>query len=146
MMQYLGTIITVVMSVLIAAIGWYIVHYFTMLRNLKNKQTEMRLQALLKAFRLLFRSMEENHNKVPPYEYAHHLTKAYAEIQLFANMEINECMKKFYDDLKVAIEDPKEKKISFEIVQKLRDAIRRQLEFEENRFDISFPNIQKKDE
>ena len=144
-MQYLETIITVLTSVLIAATGWYIVHYFTMLRDRKNKQKEMRLQALLKAFRLLFSSMEKAYNEIPPYKYAPHLKKAYAEIQLFGNIEINKRMKELYDEIRDALDPQKSQTgVSFSIVQELRDAIRRELELEENQFDISFPLILRK--
>ena len=69
-----------IISIIIALFGWYIVHKFTSLRELKNKQREIRINYLLNTYKKLERAIDYHNNE--KFEIKKSLEDAISEIQL----------------------------------------------------------------
>ena len=77
-------IVKVVSTVVVAAIGWIVAHYFTSRRDLANKRREIQTQYLIEAYRKIDSAIE-------PVQYTREwcesLQSAFSEVQLFGTKQ-----------------------------------------------------------
>jgi len=72
-----------IISIIVAVIGWIIAHYFTSKRDFANKKREIRINYLAEAYRKLERGAMPLSKKYNPGDFE----SAIADIQLFGNPE-----------------------------------------------------------
>ncbi|MGY0215852.1 hypothetical protein ACWJJH_00535 [Endozoicomonadaceae bacterium StTr2] len=77
-------IIKVVVTVLVAVIGWIVAHYFTSRRDLSNKRREIKTTYLIDAYRKIDQTIEpEKFDR----EWCESLQSAFSDIQLFGSKQ-----------------------------------------------------------
>ena len=89
-MDYLKIIISIVVAVL----GWIIAHYFTSKREIKNKRREIRVEFLIRAYLKLENAIQREFNEISA-----DLESVSADIQLFGTEEQILLVKTILDDL-----------------------------------------------
>jgi hypothetical protein len=116
-MEQLGTL---VVTALVVIIGWYVVHCFSMARDVANKQRELQVQYLIEAYRRLeYVSNREGGvtpNLVPEFE------RSIADVQLFGSPKqvqlAREFAKNFARDGNASLDS---------LLNELRNALRKEL-------------------
>lgn len=59
----LNILVPLLITTVVAIVGWYVVHHFTAARELRNKRLELRTQYLLQAYRKLERTVDHTVNQ-----------------------------------------------------------------------------------
>jgi hypothetical protein len=86
----------ILVTVVLAVIGWLIAHYFTSKRDVTTKRREISINHLVKAYRVL--TNEISHRK-PNENSILVLENILSDIQLFGSLEQVELAKKLADDV-----------------------------------------------
>ena len=131
-------IIKLLVTVIVAVVGWIIAHYFTSRRDLSNKRREIQTSYLIDAYRKIDISIEpETFDK----EWCESLQSAFSEIQLFGTNEQINIAHKFAEILL------KEEKINQnalkELLHDLRSSLRNELGLEFTNSSIGHLRISK---
>jgi hypothetical protein len=74
-------LIPLLITTLVAIIGWYVAHFFASKRDQEKKNREVRIQYLIEAYRLLANA--SNRKPEPKSQYFRDMESAVADIQLF---------------------------------------------------------------
>ena len=75
----------ILVSTLVAIIGWYFVHYYAQERDLKNKKREITLNYLITSYRILANEILQREPHTP--EAKRKLEDVLSELQLFGSLE-----------------------------------------------------------
>lgn len=113
------TIISIMITALIAIAGWFIVHGLSIDRDLKNKRTELKIRYLIEAYRKLENISHRENPNTQDFE------SAMADIQLFGTkrqVDLSHSIAKEFAKNRTAILD--------ELLNDLRDDLRESLKLE----------------
>lgn len=112
----------VLVTVVLAVLGWIVAHWFTSNRDMKNKRREIRTNYLINVYRKIDSSIEpEEYSR----EWCESLQEAVAEVQLFGSEEQIELAHKF-SELLLSKKEVNQK-ILKELMQDLRSSLRSEL-------------------
>lgn len=89
-MLSIDELVKIIVTVVIAVLGWIIGHYFTTMRDRKNKKREISLQHLISAYRILTDDVGNRPNSEGMYL---KLEQVLTDIQLFGSKEQIELVK-----------------------------------------------------
>ncbi len=120
----LDLLLPLLITTVVALIGWFVGHYLSSRRDQENKRRELRVQHLLVAYQNLMDAA--CYNKLAPEEQIVQLaTKAFSNIQLFGNQEQ---LKMVHD----CIDDYSKGNVSLnDLVEDLRSDLRKELKLVE---------------
>lgn len=129
-------IIKVVSTVVVAAIGWVVAHYFTSRRDLANKRREIKTEYLIEAYRKIDCAIEPTQYTR---EWCESVQSAFSEIQLFGTKQQIVLAHEFAEMLL------SEKKINQnvlkQLLQDLRTSLRNELGLENTNSNIGHIRI-----
>lgn len=74
-------IISLIITALVAVVGWFIVHQLSISRDIKNKRTELKIKYLIEAYRRLENVSHRDNPNMQDFE------SAIADIQLFGSKQ-----------------------------------------------------------
>lgn len=114
-------LLPLIVTTLIAILGWLIAHALTRKRDRANKLRDIRLQYLIEAYRRLGDAALRHLPSEP--EYAQRLESALADIQLFGSISQVEKLKKMFEDYAENEEGNLD-----EVINDLRDELRKELD------------------
>ena len=113
----------IVLSVIIAVIGWIIAHYFTSKRDVSNKKREIRLNYLIEVYLILTNDLTERGNIDS--KKAEIIEKIISQVQLLGSKKQVELVKTLADSI------GKGEIIEYDtLINSLRDDLRKELELE----------------
>ncbi|MCT7578371.1 hypothetical protein [Aliarcobacter butzleri] len=113
----------IVLSVIIAVIGWIIGHYFTSKRDVSNKKREIRLNYLIEVYLILTNDLTERGNIDS--KKAEIIEKIISQVQLLGSKKQVELVKTLADSI------GKGEIIEYDtLINSLRDDLRKELELE----------------
>ena len=113
----------IVLSVIIAVIGWIIAHYFTSKRDVSNKKREIRLNYLIEVYLILTNDLTERGNIDS--KKAERIEKIISQVQLLGSKKQVELVKTLADSI------GKGEIIEYDtLINSLRDDLRKELELE----------------
>ncbi|MFL6210515.1 MAG: hypothetical protein ACJ74W_16785 [Pyrinomonadaceae bacterium] len=114
-------LLPLIITVIVAILGWFIAHVLTRNRDRANKLRDIRLQYLIEAYRRLGDAAMRHLPSEP--EYAQRLESALADIQLFGSITQVEKLKKMFEDYAANEEGSLD-----EVINDLRDELRKELD------------------
>ncbi|MCG3678015.1 hypothetical protein L5F07_01970 [Aliarcobacter butzleri] len=113
----------IVLSVIIAVIGWIVAHYFTSKRDVSNKKREIRLNYLIEVYLILTNDLTERGNIDS--KKAEIIEKIISQVQLLGSKKQVELVKTLADSI------GKGEIIEYDtLINSLRDDLRKELELE----------------
>ncbi|RZV15901.1 hypothetical protein D3M61_01020 [Aliarcobacter butzleri] len=113
----------IMLSVIIAVIGWIIAHYFTSKRDVSNKKREIRLNYLIEVYLILTNDLTERGNIDS--KKAERIEKIISQVQLLGSKKQVELVKTLADSI------GKGEIIEYDtLINSLRDDLRKELELE----------------
>jgi hypothetical protein len=113
-------IIPIIVTALVAMVGWFIVHQLSISRDIKNKRTELKIKYLIEAYRKLENISHRDNPNMQDFE------SAIADIQLFGTKRQVELAQK------IATEFAKNKTVSLnDLLSDLREDLRKLLHLEQ---------------
>lgn len=113
----------IMLSVIIAVIGWIIAHYFTSKRDVSNKKREIRLNYLIEVYLILTNDLTERGNIDS--KKAERIEKIISQVQLLGSKKQAELVKTLADSI------GKGEIIEYDtLINSLRDDLRKELELE----------------
>ena len=113
----------IMLSVIIAVIGWIIAHYFTSKRDVSNKKREIRLNYLIEVYLILTNDLTERGNIDS--KKAEIIEKIISQVQLLGSKKQVELVKTLADSI------GKGEIIEYDtLINSLRDDLRKELELE----------------
>jgi len=113
------TIIPILITALVAVVGWFIVHQLSISRDIKDKRTELKIKYLVEAYRKLENMAERDNPNMQDFE------SAMADIQLFGTkrqIELSQEIAKEFAQKKTVLLD--------RLLNELRDDLRELLKLE----------------
>jgi|SRR4030042_4419177 len=110
--------IEIIITIVIAALGWIIVHHFTSRRDRKNKIREIRIQYLIEAFRKIGMAIQREKDDT----FFGELESAFHDVQLFGSKRQINMLMEFMDEYR----EKKTANIDM-LLNELRDDLRKEL-------------------
>ncbi|MCK5595532.1 hypothetical protein KAI19_05085 [bacterium] len=126
--------IEITIAIIIAALGWIIVHRFTSRRDRKNKIREIRIQYLIEAFRKI--GMAAQREK--PDACFSELESSFHDVQLFGSEKQINTLMEFLDEYR----EKKTANVDM-LLNELRDDLRKELSLSLIKWKIKFFRIKK---
>ena len=122
--------IKLLVSIVLAVLGWWGAHYLASLRDLRNKKRELIVQYLVEAYRRLEQSgNRDNENK----EHISNIESALADIQLFGTQEQVNLASHFMDRI-----NSYDGASMNDLLLSLRDSLRKELGLDELSNEMKF--------
>ena len=116
--------IKILSTVLLALIGWFIVHYLSSKRDRNNKKRDLRTNYLIEAYRNIEKAC--GHKDYLPAALNRTIESAIADVQLFGTKQQIELARQFTDEMnKNSFADPRG------LLVNLRSELRRELNLEQ---------------
>lgn len=128
-------ILKILITIIVAVIGWIIGHYFTSKRDKLNKKRELILKELMIAYRIL--TNEISHRELNN-EKMEKLEQVLTDIQLFGTTEQIELVKQLSNEVA--------EKSTFELdplINNLRSALRQELDLKEISENVTWLRLKK---
>ena len=115
----IAAIIPLIITALVAGIGWFIVHELSISRDIKNKRVDLKIKYLIEAYRRLEHVSHRDNPDLKDFE------SAIADIQLFGTKRQAELARD------IALEFAKNRTVSFDpLLADLREDLRKLLHLE----------------
>jgi uridine kinase len=125
-------IIKILSTAVIAVFGWVVAHYFTSRREVKNKQREIKVAYLIKAYQKLENCIQRDLKDL-----GKDLESTVANIQLFGSEKQIKLTKKIANDIS------KNGSADLEsLLKSLRTDLRKELQLSENDSNVQFLRMQ----
>lgn len=112
--------IKIIVSIVLALVGWFVVHYLSSTRDRNNKKRDLRTSYLIEAYRNIERAC--GHNECLPASLNIQIESAISDVQLFGSKHQIDLARQFTDEMnKNSSADPR--KILVELRSELRSEL-----------------------